>query len=183
MNRKNKIVKGETTLKLVFMALAVFALSSSCSDEDDSNVTDNDSSNSGQISYTVDGEDKSFEASALHIITDDNTPNTTTINDNAVNEEENLQIAVRASPGDLVTYDVSNLEDSDNHVIVGISYSDGNGTFFNTSTSDGQISISEYTDSSLSGSFDATLENPVSGEQLSLSNGTFTDLVVTESTE
>ena len=177
----NKIMKTQKTFKLIFMALAVFALSSSCSDDDDSNVTDNDN-NSGQISFTVDGEDKSLDATALHIITDENTPNSTAINED-VSGETTLQIILQASPGDLVTYDVSNLEDSDNHVIVSIMYSDGDGTFVNTTTSDGQISISEYTESSLSGSFNATLENPVSGEELSISNGSFSDLVVSENTD
>ena len=68
-------------------------------------------------------------------------------------------------------------------MIVSILYSEGNGTFFNTNTSDGQISISEYTDSSLSGSFNATLENPISGEELSISNGSFTNLVVSENVD
>ena len=178
----NKMMKTRKTFKLIYMALAVMALSLSCSDDDDdSNVTDNDN-NSGQLSFTVDGEDKSLDATALHIITDENTPNSTAINDNELGETT-MQIILQASPGDLVTYDVSNLEDSDNHVIVNIMYSDGNGTFFNTSTSDGQISISEYTDSSLSGSFNATLENPASGEELSISNGSFTNLEVTENVE
>jgi len=180
MNTMKKIMKTQKTFKLIFIALAVIAFSSSCSD-DDSSVTDNDN-NSGQISFTVDGEDKSLDATALHIITDENTPNSTAINDNELGETT-LQIVLRASPGDLVTYDVSNLEDSDNHVIVSIIYNEGDGNFINTSTSDGQISISEYTESSLSGSFNATLENPVSGEELSISNGSFSDLVVSENTD
>lgn len=174
-------MKIRKTFKLIFMALAVMTLSSGCNDDDNSNVTDNDN-NSGQLSFTVDGEVKSLDATALHIITDENTPNSTAINDNELGETT-LQIILQASPGDLVTYDVSNLEDSDNHVIVSILYSEGNGTFFNTNTSDGQISISEYTDSSLSGSFNATLENPVSGEELSISNGSFTNLVVSENVD
>ena len=174
----NRLIFSKTYL--IIIILAVFM--SSCSDDDnDSNNNSNNATN-GQITFTVDGEDKSFDATALYIITDDNTPNATAINED-VSGETTLQIILRSSPGDLVTYDVSNLEDSDNQVIVSIMYSDGNGTFVNTSSSDGQISISEYTDASLSGSFNATLENPVSGEELTISNGSFTDLVVTETVE
>ena len=173
----NKLISSKPYLFVIIIVIIM----SGCSDDDNDSNNPNEATN-GQVTFTVDGKDKSFDATALHIITDDNTPNATAISED-VSGETSLQIIVRASPGDLVTYDVSNLEDSDNQVIVSIMYSDGNGTFVNTSSSDGQISISEYTDASLSGSFNATLENPVSGEELSIDNGSFTDLVVTETIE
>ena len=174
-----KLHFSKSLLNIIILAMIM----SSCSDDDnDSNNNNSNNTTNGQVTFTVDGEEISFDATALHIITDDNTPNATAINEDG-SGETTMQIILRASPGDLVTYDVSNLEDSDNHVIVSIMYSDGNGTFVNTSTSDGQISISEYNDSSISGSFNATLENAVSGEEISINNGSFTELTVSETVE
>ena len=177
-------MKTQKTFLLIFMALAVFALSTSCSDDDnDSNVTDNEN-NSGQLSFTVDGEEKSFDASALHIITVDNEPNSTAINlDNA--GETTLQIIFRGSPGDLVSYDVSNESDENGFIIISIGYKSPNETFtyFNEGdNASGQFDVTEYTESLLSGNFNATLVN-ANDQTITLDDGSFTDLIVSENTD
>lgn len=136
---------------------------------------------SGEVSFTIDGDTKSFEGNALHIITDDDTPNSTSINIDDPNTT--LQIIVQASPGDSVTYEASNLEDENNNVIVSVIYSKGEGTFFNTEQSSGEVSVTNYTDTALNGSFNFSLEDPVSGETITIENGSFNDLPVTENVE
>lgn len=102
-----------------------------CSD-DDSNPTNDISDPSGEVSFSVNGEAKSFEGNALHIITDDETPNSTSVNLN--DPGTTLQIIIQASPGDNVTYEASHLEDDSNNTVVSVIYSEGDGTFFNTET-------------------------------------------------
>ena len=162
------------------LVLICFFIVSACSDDDSmsNGLTDE---LSGEISFTIDGETKSFEGDALHIITDDDTPNATTINID--DPGTTLQIIVRASPGDNVTYEASNLEDDDNNTIVSVIYSEGDGTFFNNETSSGEVSITNYTDNELNGSFNFSLEDSVSDETITIENGSFNELPVTENVE
>lgn len=151
-----------------------------CSD-DDSNPTNDISNSSGEVSFSVNGEAKSFEGNALHIITDDETPNSTSVN--LDDSGTTLQIIIQASPGDNVTYEASYLEDDNNNTVVSVIYSEGDGTFFNTETSSGEVSITDYKDSELNGSFNFSLENPVSGESITIENGTMSNLTVIDNVE
>jgi hypothetical protein len=151
-----------------------------CSD-DDSNPTNDISNSSGEVSFSVNGEAKSFEGNALHIITDDETPNSTSVN--LDDSGTTLQIIIQASPGDNVTYEASHLEDDNNNTVVSVIYSEGDGTFFNTETSSGEVSITDYKDSELNGSFNFSLENPVSGESITIENGTMSNLTVIDNVE
>ena len=162
------------------LILLSFFIVSACSDDDSmsNSVADEPS---GEVSFTIDGETKSFEGSALQIITDDGTPNSTTINIDDPNTT--LQVVIQASPRDSVTYEASNLEDENDHVIVSVIYSEGDGTFFNTEQSSGEVSITNYTDAALKGSFNFSLEDPVSGETITIENGSFNELLVTDSVQ
>ncbi len=162
------------------LILLSFFIVSACSDDDSmsNSVADEPS---GEVSFTIDGETKSFEGNALHIITDDGTPNSTSINIDDPNTT--LQIIVRASPGDSVTYEASNLEGENGHGIVNVIYSEGDGSFFNTEQSSGEVSITNYTDAALNGSFNFSLEDPVSGETITIENGSFNELPVTDNVE
>ena len=117
----------------------------------------------------------------MQIITDDGTPNSTSINIDDPNTT--LQIIVRASPGDSVTYEASNLEGENGHGIVNVIYSEGDGSFFNTEQSSGEVSITNYTDAALNGSFNFSLEDPVSGETITIENGSFNELPVTDNVQ
>lgn len=117
----------------------------------------------------------------MQIITDDGTPNSTTINIDDPNTT--LQVVIQASPRDSVTYEASNLEDENDHVIVSVIYSEGDGTFFNTEQSSGEVSITNYTDNELNGSFNFSLEDSVSGETITIENGSFNELPVTDSVQ
>lgn len=169
--------RNHSQLIFIFLSFIIF---NACSDDDSMSNSDANEL-SGEVSFTIDGDTKSFEGNALHIITDDDTPNSTSINIDDPNTT--LQIVVQASPGDSVTYEASNLEDENNNVIVSVIYSKGEGTFFNTEQSSGEVSVTNYTDTALNGSFNFSLEDPVSGETITIENGSFNDLPVTENVE
>lgn len=168
--------------KRILIIITILSILITGCGDDDGNPVDNVDNQNGEISFTVDGETKSFNANALHIITDDDTPNSTSIGLNN-SGETTLQIIFRGSPGDLVNYEASNLDDDDSQVILSVIYSDGDASYFNTETSTGELNITEYTDNSLSGEFNFSLKNPINDAVISLDNGSIDDIPVTDNVQ
>ena len=161
---------------LAILAMITF----SCSD-DDSDGTPNggngsSTAESGKINLTVDGEEKSFDGFGF-FIQSDNVTNITNIETGI----PDIQIVFNdVAPGDEMTFDLQDVEDNDKITIQHhIDPSSGSAsdayTNVNLNSTEGQITITEYTDSKISGEFNAVLKNPFS-EEITIENGTFSDL-------
>lgn len=147
----------------------------SCSDDDDSGSST--VAGQGQINFTVDGEEKSYDGSAFYFSSD----NATNITDAATGQPTISIVLNDVGPGDEITLDLNNTDDNDK---VSITYSagdsnDGTATYTNSTinSTEGQINITKYTDSEISGEFNAVLQNAFS-EEISVQNGSFSNLNV-----
>ena len=159
---KTIIMKNLNLYLLAILTIVAF----SCSDDDGDGTP---VAESGEITFTVDGEEKSFEGSASY----SSSNNSTEISGSSISISLD-----DVEPGDEVTF---NLQDSEDNERVEIIYneSDGNdGTAFYTnslvSSTQGQVVITEYTESKISGEFNAELPNAFA-EKINV-QGSFSDL-------
>ena len=172
---KKTIIMKKFNLYLVTI-LAIVAFS--CSDDDGDGTS---TAESGSITFTVDGEEKSFDGLAFYS-SDDNVTNITNIETGIPDISIVFQ---NVAPGDEITLD---LQDSDDNSRVSIQHvldPDGDileGSYGNANltSTEGQITITEYTDSKISGEFNAVLKN-LSSDEITIENGSFSDLNVSES--
>ena len=158
--------------KLNLYLLAILTIVAfSCSDDDGDGTP---VAESGKIAFIVDGEEKSFDGSVSYF----SGSNSTNISADGTG---GLSISLDdVGPDDEITFNLQDPEDNDR---VSITYSDGDGndgTAFYTnsavSSTEGQVVITNYTDSEISGEFNALIQNAFA-EEINV-QGSFTDLNV-----
>ena len=135
----------------------------------------------GYITFELNGEKKSIQASAQFYETASGKPDK--INIYAVDEENYIDISfgLPINKGQKKTFDVSHNPDNtdDPKKILTLSYSASNGiTYMNNKNSEGQIEITKNNSNYISGKFDMTLFNQRGNKQLHLKNGTFKKLKI-----
>lgn len=170
-----KITNSSILLSLLFI------LTVSCSDDDSDSgsADDNDDSQpteDGKITATINGED--HEEVAVANVDDSGPVTFTEIDGQSGTNSGTIRLSVPLIPGETGTFDESDISDGGLTIMYEL-----NSTGFSPSLTDADITIevTEYTDSSISGTFTGTLVDSVGDEpDINISNGTFTNIEVTQ---